>query len=190
MNGLNAASRQGVVVQPEEIQLVFFDDADDLFLHPLGSLGIGKVQQAPHFPFALVVHGQPIWMFLGHTTVVPNSFRVHPESPKHASSVNPVAEWLHSFGKTMPIHVPVADRRPPVTLRGRVPTGINKEDFGPNLYCYVDGVVHLLRCDLDLGTDSGLYPGRSSPRLWQEHAAPQVRVHSLNGGVEIAKHKS
>src|ERR1035437_2585064 len=111
-------------------------------------------------------------MLLGYPAVVSNPFRIHPESPQHAGRMNLVTEGFQPIREAAAINIPIADCRPPIRLRRRIPTGIDKEDFSTTIGSRVDGVVHLLRRYLELRTDPGFYPRSPAARLRHEHTSP------------------
>ena len=103
-------------------------------------------------------------MFFGDAAFFSNAFCIHPQAPQHACRVDTVTEGLQPLRKTLPIHLPVAHRLPPVALWGGVPTGVDEEDLGADLRRRVNGVVDLLDRDLDLRTDArtrAIRPGRA-----------------------------
>ena len=182
--GLSALPGARVVVQAEQVQFVFLDDADDLFLHPPRGGGIGQVEIAVS-PFAVFLH-QPVRVPGMDLRGVADAFRIDPQAEQHFLPAQVVADRFEAPGQPV-ARLPVTGRIPPEGVLVGIPAGIDDEQFGAHVRGDVDLVEHgrLAEFVLRIAPVVVNHEVVATRDRRQEDAAAQVFMHGLDGAVEV-----
>ena len=127
----------GIVIEPEHIQIVLFDNARNFRLHPGSNHGVRNIQLPPASHSFSVARKNPFGMFAPQLRCRANTFDLHPEPEAQTPLARIFAyggEVLGQPGARVPVtHI----LRPAVWLRA-IPPGVDHEHLRTNIHSQIN----------------------------------------------------